>query len=67
MSHLVCNAGIIDYHAMDWVVATKQFATDIVGATTQPLYRLEKVGTLNEEGIGLTFQSNYFGHYTLVR
>ncbi|ODV91625.1 hypothetical protein CANCADRAFT_18106, partial [Tortispora caseinolytica NRRL Y-17796] len=62
-----CNAGIGDWNGVDYSILVKELFTDPIKATTEPGCKLQKVGTLSKDGLGLVFQTNFFGHYYIVR
>lgn len=41
--------------------------TDFIAAVTTPKYFLQRVGDVSQDGLGLVWQCNVFGHYVLVR
>lgn len=45
------------------VILTKGLSWSI----TLPPFKLQKKGKLSKDGLGLTWQSNLFGHYIMVR
>ncbi|EJD00851.1 uncharacterized protein FOMMEDRAFT_21336 [Fomitiporia mediterranea MF3/22] len=67
VSHLVCNAGVASFIGYDWPLACKQLLTDFLGAVTSPLFKLQRIGELSEDGLGWIWQCNVFGHYMLFR
>jgi len=66
MDWLVCNAGVAQVVALDWLTILYQFFTDPMMLSTIPRYLIELVGTETEDGMGLVFQANVFGHYYIV-
>ncbi|KAG8882016.1 hypothetical protein FRB97_008790 [Tulasnella sp. 331] len=67
VSHLVCNAGIIDFSHLDYWRAVKHFFWGPIDFATYPAYKIQHIGSTGSEGQGLTFQCNLFGHYILFR
>jgi len=63
---LFFNAGVAEVIALDWGIVAKQGLTDPVMLFTVPKYLIEKVGSTTEDGLGLIFQANAFGHYYIV-
>ena len=52
--------------ALNWVTVIEQFVTDPILLFTLPRYLIERIGSKTEDGIGLIFQANVFGHYYIV-
>lgn len=53
---------------MDAPRALRQlFLESFVAGVTTPVYKLQRVGDLSDDGLGCIWQSNLFGHYVLVR
>lgn len=68
ISHFICNAGTARFTGMDYIRAAKQILLeDFIGGVTNPVYKLQRVGDVSEDGLGYIWQSNLFGHYILVR
>ncbi|KAI5122148.1 hypothetical protein M0805_000795 [Coniferiporia weirii] len=67
VSHFVCNAGVASFTGYNWVLCTKQLLTEFITAVTSPVYKLQKVGEISEDGLGWVWQCNVFGHYVLYR
>ncbi|KAF5390400.1 hypothetical protein D9757_005242 [Collybiopsis confluens] len=67
ISHLICNAGIAPFKAIDWPRCFYQLFTDIVGAVTNPKFYSQTWGEVSQDGLGYVWQCNVFGHYTLYR
>jgi 3-keto steroid reductase len=40
---------------------------DWVKAVTAPIYYMQEVGQLSQDGLGWVWHCNVFGHYVLVR
>ena len=66
VTHMFFNAAIFPCY-MDQKLATKAFLTHPVQALTAPNYLIQPVGQLSSDQLGLSWQSNVFGHYLLVR
>jgi 3-keto steroid reductase len=68
------NAGIGGWSGLNWPQAIWHVMTDLLHATTWPVYKLSVVGTLTERQtklpeeppLGAVFCSNVFGHYMLA-
>lgn len=67
VSHLVCNAGVASFKAIDWIACCKQFATNPMAAITAPNFYSQHVGEMSADNLGWVWQSNVFGHFVLVR
>ncbi|KAL5488351.1 ERG27 [Sanghuangporus weigelae] len=67
ISHLVCNAGVASFIGYDWPLAIKQLLTDFIGAVVSPLFKIQRIGEMSEDGLGWIWQCNVFGHYVLFR
>ncbi|KAG8998562.1 hypothetical protein FRB94_006772 [Tulasnella sp. JGI-2019a] len=67
ISHLVCNAGIMDFSHINYWLAIKHFLSGPIDFATYPIFKVQYVGSTSPEGLGLTFQCNLFGHYILTR
>ena len=63
---LIFNAGIAEVTSLDWFVIAEQLVTDLILLFTVPRYLTERVGSMTDDGIGLVFQANVFGHYYMV-
>ena len=66
VSHLICNAGVINFKNIDWVSCLTQLAREPVQAVTAPEYYRQYVGEKSVDGFGWVWQCNVFGHYCLV-
>jgi len=64
---LIFNAGVAEVIALKWSTIIEQFIVDPIIMFTVPRYLIERVGRKTEDGIGLIFQANVFGHYYIVR
>ncbi|KAJ8592445.1 NAD(P)-binding protein [Rhizopogon salebrosus TDB-379] len=67
ISHLICNAGVASFVSIDWFLAIKALATDWVKAVTAPIYYMQEVGQLSQDGLDWVWHCNVFGHYVLFR
>ncbi|KAF7313423.1 hypothetical protein HMN09_00498200 [Mycena chlorophos] len=67
ISHLILNAGIAPFAHIKWLVAIRQVLHNLFEAITRPAFYAQTVGELTDDGLGFTFQCNYFGHYVLFR
>ncbi|KAL5527086.1 hypothetical protein ACEPAG_5877 [Sanghuangporus baumii] len=67
LSHLVCNAGVASFIGYDWPLAIKQLLTDFIGAVVSPLFKIQRIGEMSEDGLGWVWQCNVFGHFVLFR
>ncbi|KAF8493821.1 hypothetical protein JB92DRAFT_2818585 [Gautieria morchelliformis] len=67
VTHLFCNAGILDVVGINGRVAAHQMLTELVVALSVPRFNIERVGDLTQDGLGRSWQSNCFGHYIIVR
>jgi 3-keto steroid reductase len=63
---LIFNAGVAEVVALNWVTVFEQLVTDPILLFTLPRYLIERVGSKTDDGIGLVFQANVFGHYYMV-
>lgn len=59
----IFNAGMGDFCGLDWLGLVRQFLVDPKGCFTAPTYKLQRVGSKTRDGLGLAFQTNFFGHY----
>lgn len=66
VSHLICNAGVVNLVGIDWLQAVKEVLTSPVTAVTAPSFYRQAVGQLSDDGLGWVWQCNVFGHYVLV-
>jgi 3-keto steroid reductase len=64
---LILNAGIAEVTHLNWFIIAEQFMTDSMLMFTVPRYMIERVGSKTDDGMGLVFQANVFGHYYMVR
>ncbi|TFK56202.1 NAD(P)-binding protein [Heliocybe sulcata] len=67
VSHLICNAGVVDLIGLDWPQAVKEVLTNPVQAVTAPSFYKQSVGQMSDDGLGWVWQCNVFGHYVLYR
>ncbi|KAG6820227.1 hypothetical protein H0H93_003729 [Arthromyces matolae] len=67
VSHLILNAGVGSFCAIDWIGAFKQLIVEPVNGVTAPKYYTQHSGEISIDGLGWVWQSNLFGHYVLVR
>ncbi|KAJ7067896.1 3-keto sterol reductase [Mycena amicta] len=67
VSHLIFNAGIACFSHINWLGAVRQLSTHFFEAITKPAFYIQSVGDLTVDGLGYTFQCNFFGHYVLFR
>ncbi|KAI6122840.1 hypothetical protein EV401DRAFT_1950221 [Pisolithus croceorrhizus] len=67
VSHLICNAGVICFMKIDWLLCLKQAAKDFMGAMTVPKFFTQSSGRVSADGLGWLWQCNVFGHYALFR
>ncbi|KAF7331832.1 hypothetical protein MKEN_00063300 [Mycena kentingensis (nom. inval.)] len=67
ISHLIFNAGAANWTGIIWSIAIRQLCTDFLGAFIRPLFGRQSQGDMSEDGLGLTFQANLFGHYAMFR
>jgi 3-keto steroid reductase len=63
---LIFNAGIAEVTSLNWFIVAEQLVTDPILLFTVPRYLTERVGSMTDDGIGLVFQANVFGHYYMV-
>jgi len=63
---LIFNAGVAEVISLDWITIIEQFLKDPIILFTLPRYLIERVGSKTEDGLGLVFQANVFGHYYMV-
>lgn len=56
--------GVFD--GIDWIGACKELIRDPVAGTTDPHYKIQRVGVKSKDGMGLVFQCNVFGPYYLI-
>ncbi|KAG6829684.1 hypothetical protein H0H92_003802 [Tricholoma furcatifolium] len=66
ISHLIMNAGVASFIAIDWIKAVKQILKEPVNAITAPEFYTQNRGELSVDGLGWVWQSNLFSHYVLV-
>ena len=57
---------MVSVTGFDWITVFKQFVAGPVAAVTTPRYLIQRVGAESPDGLGLVWQSNVFGHYSLV-
>ncbi|KIK54364.1 hypothetical protein GYMLUDRAFT_177233 [Collybiopsis luxurians FD-317 M1] len=67
VSHLICNAGIAPFAAIDWPKCFHQLFTAPLSALTTPRYYKQIWGEVSQDGYGFVWQCNMFGHYILYR
>ncbi|KAJ3738901.1 hypothetical protein DFH05DRAFT_1515715 [Lentinula detonsa] len=67
VSHLICNAGIAPFTAIDWPSCIHQLLTNPLAALTTPRYYRQSWGEVSQDGYGYVWQCNVFGHYTLYK
>lgn len=65
LDFVICNAGMAQFTKIDIWKATAQALTHPVMAISAPNYKIQAVGGVTEDGLGITFQANFFGHYFL--
>ncbi|EPQ59670.1 hypothetical protein GLOTRDRAFT_103653 [Gloeophyllum trabeum ATCC 11539] len=65
VSHLICNAGVVNLIGIDWPEAIKEVLTRPLTAVTAPAFYRQAVGQLSDDGLGWVWQCNVFGHYVL--
>ncbi|KAF7301304.1 hypothetical protein MIND_00695400 [Mycena indigotica] len=67
VSHLICNAGYAPFSHIIWPAAIRQLCTNFLETVTKPVFYAQTFGELTSDGLGHTFQCNFFGHYVLFR
>lgn len=67
VSHLICNAGVVYFTRIDWLLCLKHVAKDFMGAMTTPKFFFQGSGRISGDGLGWLWQCNVFGHYVLFR
>ncbi|KAJ3544581.1 hypothetical protein NMY22_g2736 [Coprinellus aureogranulatus] len=67
VSHLMCNAGLASFIAIDWSIAIRQILSSPMQAVTAPLFYSQHVGELSVDGLGWVWQCNVFGHFAMFR
>ncbi|KIJ58907.1 hypothetical protein HYDPIDRAFT_119036 [Hydnomerulius pinastri MD-312] len=67
VSHLICNAAVAPFAGLNHLGAIKQFTFQPSKATVTPDYLYERTGEKSVDGLGLVWQTNFFGHYVLYR
>ncbi|KAI6128414.1 NAD(P)-binding protein [Pisolithus croceorrhizus] len=67
VSHLICNAGVVCFTKIDWLLCLEQVAKDFMGAMTVPKFFSQSSGRVSADGLGWLWQCNVFGHYVLFR
>ncbi|KAF8339197.1 uncharacterized protein EI90DRAFT_2967674 [Cantharellus anzutake] len=67
ISHLICNAGISCFTAIDYYAATWQILRDPLAGATHPTYISQSSGLMSDDGLGLVWQCNVFSHYLVQR
>ncbi|KAK7061314.1 hypothetical protein R3P38DRAFT_3383539 [Favolaschia claudopus] len=67
ISHLILNAGFAPFAHIHWPTCLKQVAWNVLDAITRPRFYAQTAGEISADGLGYVWQSNFFGHYVLVR
>lgn len=66
VNYLFCNAGILSAHGLNWKLLFYMAFTDPVGLMERSDATIQRVGEINEDGMGRVFAANVFGHYVMV-
>ncbi|KIJ23344.1 hypothetical protein M422DRAFT_213917, partial [Sphaerobolus stellatus SS14] len=67
VSHIVMNAGFLPIIGLDYIYAIKEIFLDPARAVTQPRFMIQAEGLESPDGLGMVFQSNVLGHFSLFR
>lgn len=67
INYFFVNAAQGVYDGIDWIGAVKQVLSDPLEAVTNPTYRMQRIGVVSKDGMGLVFQANLFGPYYLIQ
>lgn len=67
VNYLFCNAGILSAQGLDWKLLFYMAFTDPVGLMERSDATIQRVGEINEDGMGRVFAANVFGHYVMMR
>ncbi|EIW79537.1 hypothetical protein CONPUDRAFT_106101 [Coniophora puteana RWD-64-598 SS2] len=67
VSHLVCNAAVAPFIGVDNTRVMAQYRNNFAKAFIAPDYLIQRTGETSQDGLGLVWQCNFFGHYMLFR
>ncbi|OZJ04539.1 hypothetical protein BZG36_03996 [Bifiguratus adelaidae] len=62
-----CNAGLLSASGLNWPKIFRLLFTDMKGLLERADATVQRTGEFNEDGMGLVFACNVFGHYILIR
>lgn len=65
--YFFANAAQSVYEGIDWIGSVKEIFADPLDAVTNPTYKIQKVGVMSDDNMGLIFQGNVFGPYYLIQ
>ena len=72
VSHLVRNAGVAPFLNISWSLFPQQAWRNLLELSqfkvvSNPGFYSQRMGMMNDDGLGWVWQCNMFGHYILVR
>lgn len=66
IDYVFINAAQGVYSGIDWIGACKSIAVNLLDAVTFPTYKIQRVGAMSADDMGLVFQGNVFGPYYFI-
>lgn len=63
IDYVFVNAAQGVYSGIDWILAFKCIAVNLLDAVTFPTYKIQRIGVKSGDDMGLVFQGNVFGPY----
>ncbi|SMN21103.1 similar to Saccharomyces cerevisiae YLR100W ERG27 3-keto sterol reductase [Maudiozyma saulgeensis] len=67
INYVYVNAALGVCSGINWFRAIQEVITNPVQAVTDPHYKIQKVGLMSKDDMGLVFEANIFGPYYLIR
>jgi len=67
INYVYVNAALGVCSGINWFSAIQEVITSPVQAVTDPHYKIQKVGLMSKDDMGLVFEANVFGPYYLIR
>jgi 3-keto steroid reductase len=67
LDYFFANSAQGVYDGIDWIGAVKEICANPIKGATDPHYKIQRIGVMSQDGMGLVFQCNVFGPYYLLQ
>jgi 3-keto steroid reductase len=67
LDYFFANSAQGVYDGIDWIGAVREICANPIKGATDPHYKIQRIGVMSQDGMGLVFQCNVFGPYYLLQ